>query len=332
MPPEVINISGGHHGVGQKGTDTLSRKLDEKVWTYGQAYVVCSGNEGPLSRVDQASGRREERPHRRQRVRLGLRPGRRHRARQQPGTDRGRPHEAELVAPGDGVTSAKAGTTNDYMEKDGCSMATPHVTGLVATLMDHYPDFRGRPALLRAHLMATAIGHEDAVEMSNVYGLGRVSGYLAHWDHPNSAGWQTFKFWGGVNSQGFQYNDITVPPNTKRLIVVLTWDEPAASAGASRAVTYDLDLWVDHEANCGTRIGDCGEYQSVSFVDNVEYIVVENPPAGPLPPEGASVECPDDLQPSVWHGRADHPRRPDAGHDRLADGAVESRGGLHVRS
>ena len=158
-------------------------------------------------------------------------------------------------------------------------MATPHVTGLAATLMDHYPDFRGRPALLRAHMMATAMGHEDAVEMSNLYGLGRVSGYLAHWDHPNSAGWQTFKFWGGVSSQGFQYNDITVPPNTKRLIVVLTWDEPAASAGASRAVTYDLDLWIDHEATCGW-VGDCGDYQSVSFVDNVEYIVVENPPPG----------------------------------------------------
>ena len=49
VPPEVINISGGHHGTSQKGTDTLSRKLDGKVWTYGQAYVVCSGNEGPLS-------------------------------------------------------------------------------------------------------------------------------------------------------------------------------------------------------------------------------------------------------------------------------------------
>ena len=36
-------------------------------------------------------------------------------------------------------------------------MATPHVTGLAATLMEHYPELRGRPALLRAHLMATAI-------------------------------------------------------------------------------------------------------------------------------------------------------------------------------
>ena len=184
-----------------------------------------------------------------------------------------------VVAPGAYVTSARAGTTNEYFEQGGCSMATPHVTGLAATLMDHYPDLRGRPALLRAHLMATAIAHDDVTGGSDLYGLGRVSGYTAHWDHTNSSGWQTSKFWGGVNSQGFQYNDITVPPNTKRLIVVLTWDEPAASAGASRAVTYDLDLWIDHEATCGW-VGDCGEYQSVSFVDNVEYIIVENPPAG----------------------------------------------------
>ncbi len=185
-----------------------------------------------------------------------------------------------IVAPGATITSAKAGTTNEYFEKGGCSMATPHVTGLAATLMDHYPEFRGRPALLRAHMMATAISHDDVSGMTNEYGLGRVSGYLSHWDMTNSAGWQTFKFWGHVNSQGYQYNDITVPPGTKRLVIVLTWDEPAASSGASRAVTYDLDLWVDHEATCPYASGDCGDYQSVSFVDNVEYIVVDNPPPG----------------------------------------------------
>ena len=46
-PPEVINVSGGQHGTNLTGTDALSRKQDGKVWTYGQAYVVCAGNEGP---------------------------------------------------------------------------------------------------------------------------------------------------------------------------------------------------------------------------------------------------------------------------------------------
>ena len=46
-----------------------------------------------------------------------------------------------LVAPGTTVTSALAGTTSSYTDISGCSMATPHVTGLAATLMEHYPEF-----------------------------------------------------------------------------------------------------------------------------------------------------------------------------------------------
>ena len=44
-----------------------------------------------------------------------------------------------LVAPGTSITSAKAGTTNRYTTKSGTSMAAAHVTGLAATLMQHYP-------------------------------------------------------------------------------------------------------------------------------------------------------------------------------------------------
>ena len=40
-----------------------------------------------------------------------------------------------------------------------------------------------------------------------------------------------------MSAFGFAVGDITVPPGAKRLVVVLTWDEPPASAGASRAVT-----------------------------------------------------------------------------------------------
>lgn len=38
--PEVINISGGGEGIGLTGTDSTSRKLDDKVWTNRQTYVV----------------------------------------------------------------------------------------------------------------------------------------------------------------------------------------------------------------------------------------------------------------------------------------------------
>ena len=59
----------------------------------------------------------------------------------------------------------------------------------------------------------------------------------------------------------------------------MTWGEPPASAGASFAMLYDLDLWVDHGADCGLVI-HCGEYYSNSGVDGVEYVVINQPPAG----------------------------------------------------
>ena len=89
----------------------------------------------------------------------------------------------------------------------------------------------------------------------------------------------TYRYWGTVSYHGYAYGDIVVPPGTKRLAVVLTWDEPPASAGASRAVMYNVDLWLDR-MNCTDPIGACGEHRSTSTVDNVEYVVVDNPPAG----------------------------------------------------
>ena len=108
--------------------------------------------------------------------------------------------------------------------------------------------------MLRAHLMATAIAHDDVTGKSNDYGLGRVSGCVAHWDHPNNDGWSNFWF-SGLRQHGrrLSLSGHHVPAGTKRLVVVMTWDEPAASAGASRAVTWDLDLWVDTDRRLHRR-------------------------------------------------------------------------------
>jgi hypothetical protein len=60
-------------------------------------------------------------------------------------------------------------------------------------------------------MMATAIAHDEVTAKSNEYGLGHASGYVAHWDHPNSSGWSTRRFSGSVDSQAYHYTDVVVP-------------------------------------------------------------------------------------------------------------------------
>jgi hypothetical protein len=280
--PLVVNYSGGSSGIGQTGTDDESRRLDQRVWTQRQLYVVAAGNNGPNSRTIDAPGVAknaltvgmvqdygDES--------LGVTPGDiSYRSSRGPtGDGRMKPN---LVAPGQNITAPWADAHSGYKTDFGTSFAAPFVTGLAATLMEHYP-FELDPAMLRAHLMATAIAHDDVTGRSNDYGLGRVSGWVAHWDHPNNDGWSNYWFSGLVGSSGYQYRDITVPPGAKRLAIVMTWDEQPASSGASRAVIYDLDLWADQLTDCVPGV-NCAAYRSHSTVDNVEYIVVDNPPAG----------------------------------------------------
>ena len=194
--PLVINISGGGAGMGQTGTDSTSRKLDERVWTNRQTYVIAAGNEGPGGQTVRSPGVAKN----------ALTVGNvldngyltvgdisNDSSRGPTGDNRMKPN---LVAPGGTVTSARAGTTNQYRNMSGTSMATPHVTGLVATLMEHYPEFQNNPPLVRAHMMSSAIAHDDVTGKSNDYGIGRVSGYLEHWAQFDAAGWSTH--WSGV--------------------------------------------------------------------------------------------------------------------------------------
>ena len=277
--PLVVSISGGAGGTNLVGTDSLSRKLDEKVYGFGQMYVSCGGNSGPgagtiwtpgVAKNAFAIGNALDNGY------LTVGDISNSSSRGPAGDGRRKPN---VVGPGTTVTSVFAGTANQYTNMNGCSMATPHVSGLAATLMQHYTEFQDRPALLRSVMMATALPHDNALFADNTYGFGRVDAYSPHWADFGANGWRTNWFWAdSVGTGNWIFGDITVPAGTDKLIAVLTWDEPAASAGASAAVNNDVDLWVDFNNDCGG--GNCGEYVSATVVDNVEYVVVNNPPAG----------------------------------------------------
>ena len=286
--PLVINFSGAAHGIGQTGTDSMSRKLDAAVWNNRQAYIVAAANSGPgaqtigspaVAKNAIAVGSVLDHGH------LTIGDVNDFSSRGPSGDGRMKPN---VVGPGAWITSASAGTTNGYHSLQGTSMATPHVAGVAATLMEHYPGFRNRPHLLRAHLMATSHLHDNITSPRNNssggrndYGLGRVSDYVAHWPRNNANGWNTKWAWRTVNDRNWAHYDLRVPAGTDRLVVVMSWDEPAASAGAARAVLYDLDLWADFRADCvPDSRGQCGERASQSRVDNTEYLIIDNPAAG----------------------------------------------------
>jgi serine protease AprX len=80
-------------------------------------------------------------------------------------TGDGRP-KPDLVAPGERVVSAAAGTLLDrartvapdavYVENSGTSMAAPHVSGVAAALLSVHPEFIGRPEEVKRIMLASA--------------------------------------------------------------------------------------------------------------------------------------------------------------------------------
>ncbi|MCY4056791.1 MAG: hypothetical protein OXG44_02190, partial [Gammaproteobacteria bacterium] len=109
------------------------------------------------------------------------------------------------------------------------------------------------------------------------YGLGRVSAHTAVLNHDVAEGWFGGAATGEVGDGEYVYVDIQVPTGASRLDIALTWDEPPADVVVS-PVLNDLDLWLDHGADCAD--GPCGERSSTSRIDNVEWIIVRDPAPG----------------------------------------------------
>ena len=186
-----------------------------------------------------------------------------------------------------------AGAREGYAVYSGTSMSSPSVVGVAALVMDAIPDLKEEPAAMRARLLASAIkpdaflGSPAAFPLdntngpgafNNVYGLGKVSARTAVLTRDAEDGWTGGTAAFDIDADGHAYHDIVVPEGASRLDVVMTWDDPPADT-ISNPVLHDLDLWLDRGASCGD-IAACGHYNSRSRIDNVEWVIVPNPPAG----------------------------------------------------
>ena len=292
---QLINASLGVFADLWEGRSAIERKVDASVWAARQLFVAAAGNGANESLRDVAAAKNA--------LAVG--------ATQNIGdiaslssvgpTADGRlmPNVVgtgvEVMAPRASavrLTSDSPGG-NFYWDYTGTSMSSPAVAGVAALVMDAVPELKGEPAALRAHLMASAIkpdafmGDADAFPLDNTdgpgslqnfYGLGKVSARTAVLSRDRADGWTGGSAAFDVDADSHAYHDIVVPEGASRLDVVMTWDEPAADSIAS-PVLHDLDLWVDRSAACGD-IAACGRHASRSRIDNVEWVIVPNPPPG----------------------------------------------------
>ncbi|MCY3885543.1 MAG: S8 family serine peptidase, partial [Gammaproteobacteria bacterium] len=286
VKPLVVNMSLGGTSLTNDSRGIGARKLDSIVWGRKQVYVVANANSNIYGYSNYGASKNSLA------VAMAWDSGEIAFISSRGPTIDGRLLPS-IAAPGVRIVSTEGGGAWDtYVTSNGTSMASPHVAGVVALLMDASHDHREQPALVRAQLMASAIKPDswfdsDSMFPSNntngpgsiqaEYGMGFVSARTSILNDESENGWTSSGVAVEVEHGDTAYTDIVVPEGASRIDIVMTWDEPATDTIAN-AVLNDLNLWVDYEADCG--MGPCGEYSSRSAIDNVEWIIVRNPDPG----------------------------------------------------
>ena len=286
VKPLIINMSLARARLDFDGRSVGPRKLDSIVWTHRQLYVVANSNAGIHGYSNYGAAKNS--------LAVG--------ATFDNGdlaafSSHGPTADGRLlplvVGPGVDVVSAEGdGSYDDYRSQNGTSMSSPLVAGIATLLMDASPQHREEPALVRARLMASAVrpdawlNSEEAFPKNNTngpgimqakYGMGLVSARTSIVNHDVPEGWTSSGATLTLENGEYGYEDIVVPVGTARLDVVMTWDEPPADSIAS-TVLNDLDLWIDFNADCDSE--PCGEYSSQSKIDNVEWVIIQDPEPG----------------------------------------------------
>jgi len=284
--PVIVNMSLSASDLIFSGRGVGERKLDSVVYAHSQLYVVAQANSGQhgfsnygTAKNSLAVGAIED---------SGLIAG---------FSSHGPTADGRLspgvVGTGVSLTSARGmGSLTGHYTASGTSMASPSVAGLAALLMEARPEFQHNPALTRARLMASAVRPRAYLEsrahlpadnsdgpgaFNNRYGLGLVSARTSLFSRDDPEGWLIGSAIARPENGTYEYIDIEVPEGASRLDVVLTWDEAPADT-LTRSVFNNLDLYADRGADCGDDA--CGEYASRSAVDNVEWLLIENPEPG----------------------------------------------------
>ena len=286
VKPLIVNMSLSASNRSFEGRGIGARKLDAVVWGHRQLYVVAQSNSGISGFSNYGTAKNS--------LAVGavLDSGDIASFSSHGPTADGR-LAPQIVATGVAIWSTQGGgNRGNYLRLSGTSMAAPSVAGVAALLMDAVQAHREYPALTRARLMASAIKPDAWLHSPNrfpadnsngpgalqvQYGLGKVSARTSVLNRNQADGWVSGSAVSKLNNGEYAHRDIEVPENTSRLDLVMTWDEPPTDT-IGQAVLNDLDLWLDRDGDCGSAA--CGERSSTSRKDNVEWIILRDPPPG----------------------------------------------------
>lgn len=239
-------------------------------------------------------------------------------------TDDGRV-KPDLVAPGTNIVSNRSHgsgattlwaaheTNSEYVYSGGTSMATPLVAGM-GTLVRQWLGSQGLANPSAAAVKATLLNttHDMA---PGQYGTGATQ--EIPFQRPNSvAGWgranmgfmtalPPYAIWVDDHTTGLATNDIvnyvgepaqplTVVTDTQPLRIMLAWTDAPASLSAATQLVNDLDLVV---TGPGSTVYYGNDVASGDRTNNVEGIVIDNPPPGQYQVQVQAYNVPVDTQP-----------------------------------
>lgn len=285
--PMVINNSWGSSpgALPWNGTEADARTLDDEVYFYVQDYVFSTGNAG-AGKVGLQAGAKNVLSV--GNVQAYTAPGYGLIGDLEPtssygpmGDSRWKPN---VVAPGVNILSVAANSVTGHSYKTGTSMASPHVTGTIAQLVDNYSFLRYSPSRTDCLVMASAVTHNNQVLTTPSdahlaqFGTGRVDATKAMWGTGGGdSGWNNWGFF--MTSNTYSYSDFTISPGCTRLVVCMHYNESQASAGASVALKNNWDLYLD-QAPIDPNFNTGDWFAQQSSRDNTEIRILDYPQVG----------------------------------------------------
>ncbi len=192
----------------------------------------------------------------------------------------------EIVAGGVNVISTFP--NNTYASDNGTSMASPTVTGTLALLYERYRQLNG--GVNPSAALIKAVGCNSADDLGNpgpdyTYGFGMLNARTAV---------ETIErnqfFTGNISNGGStNFTISSLPAGVQQIKIMLYWSDPAAALSAPSALVNNLDLTVTgsdavthHPLILNPNPGNVNDnaVEGVDNINNIEQVVITNPPAG----------------------------------------------------